>query len=106
MVRTRDAHPLEGDRLDDPMFWISMWRSEGVDVDERVEQALLWLQEVAQLPCPLPHWPQDSCLRIGLEMADIICDISQDLDTLLASLVYRAVREERITIDHVEYRLG
>ena len=106
MVRTRDAHPLEGDRLDDPMFWISMWRSEGVDVDERVEQALLWLQEVALLPCPLPHWPQDSCLRIGLEMADIICDISQDLDTLLASLVYRAVREERITIDHVEYRLG
>ena len=106
MVRTRDAHPLEGDRLDDTQFWISTWRAEGVAVDERVAEALAWVQEVAQQESPLPNWGPDACLRIGLEMADIICDVSQDLETLLAAIVYRSVREGKIARDHVEYRLG
>ena len=106
MVRTRDAHPLEGDRLDDSQFWISTWKSEGVLVDERVNDALAWVQETASQPSLVEGWSDDACLRIGLEMADIICDVSQDLDTLLASLTYRSVREGKIKIDHVEYRLG
>ena len=106
MVRTRDAHPLEGDRLDDIEFWMATWRAEGVPVDSRVADALAWVQEVAQVDSPLAHWGPDACLRIGLEMGDIICDVSQDLETLLAALVYRAVREGKISRDHVEYRLG
>lgn len=106
MVRTRDAHPLEGDRLDDTQFWISAWKAEGVAIDERVQDALAWVQESSLVPSPLEGWSDDAALRIGLEMADIICDVSQDLDTLLAALVYRAVREGKIPRDHVEYRLG
>ena len=102
MVRTRDAHPLEGDRLDDIEFWMTTWRAEGVPVDSRVADALAWVQEVAQVDSPLAHWGPDACLRIGLEMGDIICDVSQDLETLLAALVYRAVREGKISRDHVE----
>ena len=41
------------------------------------------------------RWQETSCFRTGLEMADILGELNLDAETLVAAILYRAVREER-----------
>jgi len=43
---------------------------------------------------------------IGLEMSQILADLHLDIDTLIASVLYRAVREEKATVEQVETLFG
>ena len=42
----------------------------------------------------------------GLEMADILADLQLDQDALIAAVIYRSVREEKITIAAVQTAYG
>ena len=105
MVKTRIAHPLDGERVDDREFWLSQWRELGFD-DERLSTALDMAQAAGKVASPLDEWSGEDSLRLGLEMATIVATISGDMETLLAALVYRGVREQKITRDQVEFSLG
>ena len=105
MVKTRPAHPLDAERLDDTQYWIAQWRQHGFD-DPRIQVALEMLADVASIDPALEEWQAQDSLRLGLEMGTIIATISRDLDTLLAALVYRSVRENKISRDQVEFKLG
>ncbi len=47
-----------------------------------------------------------SSYRIGLEMADILTELRVDEDGLVAAIIYRAVRENQITLNHVRKQFG
>ena len=46
-----------------------------------------------------------SCFRIGLEMAQILAELNMDQATLVAAILYRVVREERVSIEVIEKAL-
>jgi GTP pyrophosphokinase len=47
-----------------------------------------------------------SSYRMGLEMADILNDLRVDEDGIIAGIIYRAVRENQITLNHVRKQFG
>ncbi len=47
-----------------------------------------------------------SSFRIGLEMAEILADLHLDQPTLIAAILYRAVREEKLPLETVEKQFG
>lgn len=52
-------------------------------------------------------WSEHSSSFIsGLEMADILADLQLDEDALLAAVIYRSVRENKIELDEVEEFYG
>ena len=52
-------------------------------------------------------WAEESdCLLTGLDMAQILVDLHVDPDCLAAAILYRAVREERVTLEQIERRFG
>lgn len=105
MVKTREAHPLDGERLEDTQYWIRHWSELGF-VDPRIETALDMAGAAASIDPQLEEWQAIDSLRLGLEMATIIATVARDVDTLLAAIVYRSVREGKISRDQVEYNLG
>ena len=52
-------------------------------------------------------WPAGKgCFRTGLEMVEILADLKLDLDTLVAAVLYRAVRENKLCLTQVEEQFG
>ncbi|WP_339339291.1 GTP diphosphokinase [uncultured Oceanicoccus sp.] len=47
-----------------------------------------------------------SSFRIGLEMAEILADLHLDQPTLIAAILYRAVREEKLSLAAIEAQFG
>ena len=47
-----------------------------------------------------------SSFKTSLDMADILVELYMDEDGLVASLIYRAVRENQITLNHVKKTFG
>jgi GTP pyrophosphokinase len=52
-------------------------------------------------------WAQNpDCQLAGLETAQILADLQVDLDCLLAGILYRAVREQRLSVEEVDAAFG
>lgn len=47
-----------------------------------------------------------SSFRTGLDMAEILAELHLDQDSLVAAILYRAVREEKLSIDSVAEQFG
>ncbi len=47
-----------------------------------------------------------SSFVMGLEMADILTELHMDEDGIVAAIIYRAVRENQITVKHVRKQFG
>lgn len=47
-----------------------------------------------------------SSFKIGLDMSDILTELHVDEDGIVAAIVYRAVRENQITLNHVRKNFG
>ena len=55
----------------------------------------------------LTDWAQESdCLLAGLDIAHLLADLHVGCDCLVAGILYRAVREDRLDIDTVEQHFG
>ena len=50
--------------------------------------------------------PARNCFYAGLEMAEILADFKLDLDSLVAAILYRAVREGRLPLATVRQEFG
>jgi GTP pyrophosphokinase len=81
-------------------------------LDEADEQRVLAACERARDASALPgidstDWAtQSNCLLAGLEIAQILADLHVGVDCLLAGILYRAVREQRIALDEVAQTFG
>lgn len=111
MVKVRADHPIAADGQVDIDAWIDRLNKSYLQSDtSRAE-----LRRAAELSLSLVdihaeddhNWGEDfSCFRIGLEMAEILADLQLDQDALVAAILYRAVREQKITLIELQSRFG
>jgi len=47
-----------------------------------------------------------NCFRAGLEMTQILAELHVDAECLIAAVLYRSVREERLTLHDTQHRFG
>jgi GTP pyrophosphokinase len=111
MVKVREDHPIAADGQVDIEAWIDRLNS----LHTQTESARTELRCAAELSLSLVDihsdddhsWGEDfSCFRIGLEMAEILADLQLDQDALVAAMLYRSVRENKITLVDVQARFG
>jgi GTP pyrophosphokinase len=109
MVKVREEHPEKADGSVDLERWVRR-----LPVPESVNRGTLLracgvtraADERAQ-PDPEVAWGEDrSCLPTGLEMAEILADLHVDQDGLVAAILYRAVREGKLSTALVEDQFG
>ncbi len=74
----------------------------------RLHDAGLWLREAASAPGASPsEWAQETNFFLtGLEITQILADLHVGANCLLAGLLYRAVRENQLTLDAVASEYG
>lgn len=110
MVKVREDQPI----LDDGSVHIKTWlkrikRDENIHdvpaliaavdfaknaLDEAIEQDPSWADRVP------------NSYTTGLEMAEILADLSMDEESLIAAVLYRSVREEFVTINEIKKEFG
>jgi GTP pyrophosphokinase len=105
MVKVREEHPENEDGSVNIDRWLA--RLPVADEVDRnyLKQACELAHSVEQSATANPTYSWNktaSCYRVGLEMAEILADLSLDEETLVAAILYRAVREERLGLDVVE----
>lgn len=113
MVKVREDQPIAADGRVDFEAWID--RIHGlVELEPKasleLQRALLLCQQAeedAAASVSENAWADGaSCLLTGMEMAEILAELQLDLDTLLACILYRAVREKKLPISRVESEFG
>lgn len=111
MVKVRQDHPIADDGQVDIEAWIDRLKSAQVQSEEsrqELRRAASASLAVATLPHEDEHsWGEDfSCFRIGLEMTELLADLQLDQDALTAAMLYRAVRESRLSLDTIRADFG
>ena len=109
MVQVRKTYPKrENGSLDVDTWLASLPGFIDPDTTARMEVACQ-LASAAQLSTIIkgqrPHG-LIGCFDAGLEMAGILGSLHMDEEVLIAAVIYRAVREERVDIDKVKSTLG
>ncbi|MCG8672247.1 MAG: GTP diphosphokinase [Pseudomonadales bacterium] len=110
MVKVREDHPVHEDGEVDLHAWIQRLRDRH-DVDITDEAGLielcLWAKELDNTSQGEHPWAEGaSGYRTGLEMAEILAELHLDTDSLKAAVIYRAVRENLVSLEAVKKRAG
>ena len=109
MVNVRQKQPV----LSDGAVNIEMWLCK--IGDPRPELNLARLREACELSEQAEEkaiasnsiWAEGhSSYRTGLEMAEILNELCVDEEGLVAAIIYRAVRENQLTLNHVRKQFG
>ena len=110
MVKVRQEQPIRQDGSVDLDLWLEHLQglTEIEDLDEirrACEAAKSAQQNVSSSE---DVWAENThdCFRTGLDMAQILADLHQDRDTIIAAILYRAVRERKLPIDRVKKQFG
>lgn len=108
MVKVREDYPVTDDGQVDLACWLERisGRTELEDTD-LLRQACLFAKEADEIYEREHLWStRTSSFLTGLAMADILADLKLDQDSLMAAVLYRAVREEKTTLDAVKNTFG
>ena len=109
MVKVREEHPQRDDGSVDVDRWVDRLPIEG-DFDRQLLIAACecsFMAEQRAIAVSDHAWDEvTSSFRIGLEMAEILVDLHLDEKTLAAAILYRAVREDKISLDTVQQHFG
>lgn len=102
MVKVREDYPQLADGRVDLTRWI-----ERLPIDRAVidQAALLKAFEVAEHCAQTPGAVRDS-LPTALEMVEILADLHLDQDSLIAAALFRAVREEQLSLETLKAKFG
>ena len=109
MVQVRAEHPVNQDGTVDIDAWIDRIQQRVPLHDPQIlKQACQWAAELERASSPTEHrWVNGaSSYRTGLEMAEILADLKLDQESLVAAVIYRAVREHKTDLVEVERCLG
>lgn len=108
MVKVREDYPIAADGNVDFEAWIARILGLvelGPSAPRELRRALLLCQEAEEAAATSVSenaWADGaSCLLTGMEMAQILAELQLDLDTLLAAILYRAVREKKLSVAKV-----
>lgn len=110
MVKIRELHPLEENGKVDIEAWLETIRQKHAFPVEQIDQLRAacnasYSAEQARTESD-KRWADTSCFHTGLEMADILNELDQDAETLIAAILYRTVREERLSLEAVTTEFG
>jgi len=110
LVQVREMHatPVQGSA--DINFWLDKIATKS-DLDESAREKLSLAAELAKNTEDSAQLAgkslfRGSILQMGLEIADILSDLRMDCEGLQAAILYRAVREEKLSIDTVRDTFG
>jgi GTP pyrophosphokinase len=110
MVKVRQDQPIRPDGTVDLDLWLEHLQelTEIEELDD-VRKAC----EIAQAAQKRVENAEDvwadnthGCFRTGLEMAQILADLHQDKETIIAAILYRSVRERKLPLDRVKKQFG
>ena len=107
MVKVRDDHPLLHDGSLDVDRWLeSIQQSQDVKDPEALRDALVLAKQLSdEAIANRTYWSIDS-VQMGIEMAQILLDLRLDSASVIAAILYRAVREGRLALNKVERQFG
>ncbi|MGB1172730.1 MAG: GTP diphosphokinase [Marinobacterium sp.] len=109
MVKVRDDQPVHEDGSVDLDRWLEILSNRYTFEDEARFRQACELVEASLNEESTTHdvWSlgQNAYLT-GLEMVQILVDLQQTEEALIAGVLYRAVREERLSIDRVKAKFG
>ncbi|WP_461515700.1 GTP diphosphokinase [Porticoccus sp.] len=110
MVQVRDHHPVQEQGAVEIEQWVdSLLNKIVTDQDARgLLIAACELARAAEEKSGAEPWtPTVSSFRTGLEMAEILAELHlYDIDSLIAAILYRAVRERRLLLAVVKKDFG
>lgn len=111
MVQVRNQGYLRPDGSVDAASWLDQLPAEiaGSSGDRaRLESALGMLDAARKKPGrDLLDWARETnCVLAGVETAQILAELQVDADCMLAALLYRAVREDRLALQTVREQFG
>ncbi|MBM96689.1 MAG: GTP diphosphokinase [Oceanospirillaceae bacterium] len=107
MVKVRQEHPLWHDGSLDVDRWLeSVEQVYDLRDPEALKGALLVAKQLSdEAIVNQTYWSVDS-VQMGLEMAQILMDLRLDTESIIAAVLYRAVREGRMSLQKVERDFG
>lgn len=109
MVKVREDYAMTGDGQVDIEGWVKQIASQ-THLDD-VEQFRRACEKAAEID--LQAFREDrlwasgsSSFRIGIEMAQVLAELRLDQASLVAAILYRAVREERVALEIIRKEFG
>jgi GTP pyrophosphokinase len=109
MVQVRAHQPINADGSINLEAWLDHVLSVDPALDrEGLREACEFAREAEQQANAAQNlWTEgSSSFRVGLEIAEILADLKLDQDTLVAAVIYRCVREGKVTLQNVQQRFG
>ncbi len=111
MVKVREDQPVRYDGTIDLDAWLKRLQGTfGVGESDRLREACDYVRQMemeARQDLSETAWPTGpGCFRTGLEMVEILAELKLDMDSLIAAMLYRAVREHKLTLRKVEESYG
>lgn len=107
MVKVREDHPLLHDGSLDIDRWLEDVRQKSdIRNPEELREALVLAKHLSdEAIVNRTYWSIDS-VQMGIEMAQILIDLRLDNASIISSILYRAVREGRLSLQKVERQFG
>ncbi|UTW11811.1 GTP diphosphokinase [Marinobacterium rhizophilum] len=112
MVKVREDHPIREDGTVDLDLWLLNLQQQVDITDLNQIRAACELakasEQRAQAVSEDDIWSKKSLgsYRTGLDMASILAELQQDTLTLVAAILYRAVRENKLDLKTVSEQFG
>ena len=107
MVKVREDHPLLHDGSLDIDRWLETIRqASDIRKPEELRNALMLAKQLSdEAIANRTYWSIDS-VQMGIEMAQILIDLRLDNASIISAILYRAVREGRLSLQKVERQFG
>lgn len=109
MVKVREEQPVRQDGSVDLELWLERLQTqiEIKDAARFLNACQIVQAAVDEADEEFDDWStEQGALMIGLEMVQILADLQQDEDALIAAVLYRAVRERKLPLERVKSRFG
>lgn len=108
MVKVRDDYPLTEDGTVDLVRWVDHICAfdSRFDADRLLRACEMSQAAALDHPGGEHAWGAMNCLVAGLEIARILVELKLDETAIVAGILYRTVREEKLSIESVEDAFG
>lgn len=109
MVKVRDEQPLHYDGSVNLEMWLDnlQQRTDISDIELFRKACSISAEAEEEAIAANNIWAVGkSSYRTGLEMADILVELGMDEESLVAAIIYRAVREGKLSLEFVRRELG
>jgi GTP pyrophosphokinase len=104
MVKVREATPFHQDGSIDLEKWLQNISNKGYFQHiELIRNACTLSQLAGQEKATETG---ESCLQLGLSMADILADLEVDPETLAAAIIFESVHYAELTLEDIDEQLG